>query len=198
MIKNSMEWIFRVLQPGNSCHDIESGEGICLALCPDAFEIFFPSPPESSAGSSDTSMDGVDLDAASPLVTAFDDDSHLSLDDSPQPPSPAGGYDDFQDEYSSTPTKIRARHAEMSLSKMYNGMTGGFRNLESGVDSLQKKHNESLDVFRRTVETHESRMRQHEQDNADMRRLIAELRNQQDRDITELKNWLDIIRSAHN
>jgi hypothetical protein len=67
------------------------------------------------------------------LVTAFDDDPYLSLDDSSQRPLPVGEYDDSQKEFAS-PTNIRARHAaEVNLYGALDPMIGTVRDLSRKV-----------------------------------------------------------------
>jgi hypothetical protein len=64
LLKNSMEWIFQVLQPGNSSHDIQAKNGICVASNPEAFEKITSISPRSGSDSSESSID-IDADAGS-------------------------------------------------------------------------------------------------------------------------------------
>jgi hypothetical protein len=94
-----MEWIFRVLQPGNSNIDIQAKYGICIASCREALERVTSIVPKSTVDF-DTIDTDVDVGSppnprqtGSPPVAAFDENTPLLLDDSSQKASSLGGYD---------------------------------------------------------------------------------------------------------
>ena len=171
-LKNSMEWIFQVLQPGNFSHDIQPKSGICVALNPEAFEKITSILPRSSSDSSESSIDS-DTDAGS---------------DTSEKQSCQGR----------SPTKGRVRRSESNLSSLLDRMSAGFRTVDLAVGNVQISVNDirsSFDTFRGTIEVHETRITQHDHDIAELRSRhdhdIAELRSEHDHDIAELRSEHD-------
>ena len=125
-------------------------------------------------------------------MIAFDEDPHLSLDDTffddtSQTPLSLEAYNHFQKEFTSL-TKIRARHAEVNLSSIHDLISAGFHDISGRFGNLQISVNESPDTFRCTIEAHETRINRHDLE-------IDELRSQNDqheRDIADLR------RSTHS
>jgi hypothetical protein len=172
LLKNSMEWIFQILQPGNSSH-IQGKNGICVASNPEAFEKITSISPRSSSDSSESSID-IDADAGSDTSS-----EKLSCE-------------------GRSPTKGRVRRAESNLSSIMDRMSAGFDTVDLAVGNVQTSVNDigsSVDTFRRTTEAHETRITQHDHDITELRSRhghdIAELRSRHDHDIAELRSEYD-------